>query len=41
MDIFNLIAIAKSKNASDLHLSVGSPPLIRVNGALTRIDNLT
>ena len=40
MDIFNLIAIAKSKNASDLHLSVGSPPLIRVNGALTRIDNL-
>lgn len=40
MNIFNCIEIAKSRNASDLHLSVGSPPLIRVNGTLVGIDNL-
>jgi twitching motility protein PilT len=39
MDIFELLTIAKSKNASDLHMSTGNPPLIRVNGNLTRIDN--
>ena len=39
MDIFELLTIAKSKNASDLHLSAGNPPLIRINGNLTRIDN--
>jgi twitching motility protein PilT len=39
MDIFELLTIAKSKNASDLHMSAGNPPLIRVNGNLTRIDN--
>ena len=39
MDIFNLIAIAKSKKASDLHLSVGSPPLIRLNGELMPMDS--
>jgi len=40
MDIFGMLAEAKSKNASDLHLSVYSPPLIRVNGSLERIDSL-
>ena len=39
MDIFNLLTIAQSKKASDLHLSAGNPPLIRVNGNLARIDN--
>jgi twitching motility protein PilT len=38
MDIFNIIEFAKSKNASDLHLSAGGPPLIRVDGALENID---
>jgi twitching motility protein PilT len=38
MDIFEWITVAKLKHASDLHLSTGSPPLIRVNGELTRID---
>jgi len=39
MDIFELLAIAKSNNASDLHLSVDSLPLIRVDGKLKRFDN--
>lgn len=40
MDIFKLIASAKYRNASDLHLSANSPPLIRVNGLLeASIDN--
>lgn len=39
MDIFKCLEIAKSKNASDMHLSVGSPPLIRVNGALMSLDD--
>jgi twitching motility protein PilT len=39
MDIFKLMTIAQDKNASDLHLSAGSPPLIRVNGDLMNIDH--
>ena len=39
MDIFELLAIAKEKNASDLHLSVDSSPLIRVDGKLTRVPD--
>jgi twitching motility protein PilT len=40
MEIFECLEIAKSKNASDMHLSAGSPPLIRVDGALMGIDNV-
>jgi pilus retraction protein PilT len=39
MDIFSWLTVAKSKKASDLHLSSGNPPLIRVNGDLARLDN--
>ena len=39
MDIFELLAVAKAHHASDLHLSVDSGPLIRVDGELTRIAN--
>jgi twitching motility protein PilT len=39
MDIFKLLEIAKSKNASDLHLSEGSPPLMRVDGKLMLVDD--
>jgi len=39
MDIFKLIEIAKSRNASDIHLSADSPPLLRIDGALTQIKN--
>ena len=37
MDIFEVLATAKAKNASDLHLSAGSPPLVRVNGELMQM----
>ncbi|MCL0058833.1 PilT/PilU family type 4a pilus ATPase, partial [Dehalococcoidia bacterium] len=40
MDIFSLLHIAKSKAASDLHLVVGSPPSIRVNGFLESVDGV-
>ncbi len=38
MDIFSLLHTAASKGASDLHLVVSSPPLLRVNGALEPVD---
>lgn len=41
MDIFSLLHIAKAKNASDLHLVVSSPPLLRVTGSLESIDGAT
>jgi len=34
MDIFSLLDLAKSKNASDLHLVASSPPMLRVDGSL-------
>ncbi len=33
-----LIKIVFEKNASDLHISVGLPPVIRIDGRLTRLD---
>jgi twitching motility protein PilT len=39
MDIFQLLEIAKAYKASDLHLSVDSLPLIRVDGSLMKITN--
>ncbi|NOZ11362.1 MAG: type IV pilus twitching motility protein PilT [Gammaproteobacteria bacterium] len=38
MDIAELLAFATKKNASDLHLSSGLPPLIRVDGDVKRIN---
>ena len=38
MDIFSLLHLAKSRAASDLHLVVSSPPLLRVNGSLQAVD---
>jgi len=38
MDIAELLAFAHKKNASDLHLSAGLPPLIRVDGDVKRIN---
>ena len=40
MDIFQLFTIAKSRNASDLHMAAGNPPLIRINGDLTYIEHI-
>lgn len=38
MDIFEMLQLAKSKGASDLHLVVDSPPLCRINGSLLPAD---
>ncbi len=40
MDIFSLLYTAKSKAASDLHLVVSSPPLLRIDGSLKVVDGL-
>jgi len=40
MDIFEVLATAKAKKASDLHLSAGSPPLVRVNGELMQMTEV-
>jgi len=38
MDIFSLLRLANSKGASDLHLVVSSPPLLRINGSLAAVN---
>lgn len=38
MDITELLAFSVQNNASDLHLSSGMPPLIRVDGKMRKID---
>jgi len=40
MNINELLEIAVKANASDLHLKVGNPPLLRVYGDLVKVDNL-
>ncbi len=40
MDIFSLLNLAKTKGASDLHLVVSSPPMLRVNGALKPVEGM-
>ncbi len=38
MDIAELLAFSVKNHASDLHLSAGEPPIIRVDGDIRRID---
>ena len=38
MDISELLAFAVKNKASDLHLSSGLPPMIRVHGDVRRIN---
>ena len=38
MDISDLLAFGVKNNASDLHLSAGMPPMIRVDGDIRRIN---
>jgi len=38
MDITELLAFSAKQNASDLHLSAGLPPMIRVDGEVRRIN---
>lgn len=37
-DIIELLHLGKENNASDVHLIVGCPPLLRVNGELQAVD---
>jgi twitching motility protein PilT len=39
-DIVELLRIAKSRNASDLHVVVSRPPLLRIHGSLSPADDL-
>ena len=38
MDISELLAFSVKNAASDLHLSAGQPPMIRVDGEVRRIN---
>ncbi len=38
MDIAELLAFSVKHNASDLHLSSGLPPMIRVDGDIRRVN---
>lgn len=38
MDITELLAFSAKNGASDLHLSAGMPPMIRVDGEVRRIN---
>jgi twitching motility protein PilT len=38
VDITQLLAFSVKNHASDLHLSAGMPPMVRVNGDVQRID---
>ena len=37
VDVAQLLAFAVKNNASDLHLSAGMPPMIRVDGDMKQI----
>ena len=38
MDIDKMVALAIERSASDLHLNVGSEPVIRIDGKLKKFD---
>jgi len=40
MDIFQLMAVAHERGASDLHLSVGRPPVLRIGGGLVEVGDV-
>ncbi len=39
-NIIDLLRLAKEKNASDLHLVVNSPPMLRINGSLGPLEEV-
>jgi twitching motility protein PilT len=39
MDIIELLTLANEQDASDLHITVGVPPIMRIYGKLTRIGD--
>ena len=40
MHINDLLKVAIEKNASDLHLKVGSHPIIRIDGELAAVSSI-
>jgi len=40
MDIFSILHVAKSRDASDVHLVASSPPLLRVTGSLEPVNGV-
>lgn len=40
-NIIDLLRLAREKNASDLHLVVGTPPMLRINGDLGPVDGMS
>ena len=38
MEIKELLVTTKEKDASDLHLNIGIPPVLRINGKLVKLD---
>src|SRR5450756_662457 len=38
MDLVDVLLEVLERDASDLHLTVGSPPIVRINGVLERLD---
>ena len=43
VSLLDVLRLAKNKDASDIHITVGAPPLVRINGSLLRLetDHLT
>jgi len=39
MDITDLLVLTKERGASDLHLTAGAPPTLRIHGKLVRLDD--
>lgn len=40
MKLDDLLLIAVEKKASDLHIAVGKPPILRIDGVLTSVDDM-
>jgi twitching motility protein PilT len=40
VDIISLLQLARSKKASDLHLVAGGPPVARIHGSLTKLEEI-
>ena len=38
MDLVDVLLEVLERDASDLHLAVGTPPVVRINGVLERLD---
>lgn len=41
MDLIELLNLGMEKKASDIHITVGLPPILRINGELVRLDEKT